>query len=82
MQNIKTTPIGAYDTVTLDGLTHGEIQMMIETMKKALQHGRAESFGVEIGSNSFKAFSILNCKSYRGHKVYVGEKAELTEFVR
>ena len=82
MQNIKTNPLGPYDTVTLDGLTHAEMEMMIETMKKALKYGRAESFGVEIGFNSFKAFSILSCKSYRGHKVYVGEKAELTEFVR
>jgi len=80
MQNIKTKSLGSSDTVTLDGLTHGEMQMMIETMQKALNHGRAESFGVEIGFNTFKAFSILSCKSYRGHKVYVGEKAELTEF--
>ena len=83
MQNNKaTTPLGSYDTVSLNGLTHAEIEMMIDTMKKALKYGRAESFGVEIGFNSFKAFSILNCKSYRGHKVYVGEKAELKEFVR
>jgi len=82
MQNIKTNPIGPYDTVTLDRLTHAEMEMVIDTMKQALKYGRAESFGVEIGFNSFKAFSILTCKSLRGHKVYVGEKAELTEFVR
>lgn len=80
MQNIKTTSLGSYDTVTLDGLTLADMGMMIETMKKALKYGRAESFGVEIGLNSFKAFSILDCKSYRGHKVYVRGRAELTEF--
>ena len=81
MQNNKaTTPLGSYDTVSLNGLTLADMGMMIETMKKAIKYGRAESFGVEIGSNSFKAFSILDCKSYRGHKVYVRGKAELAEF--